>query len=582
MMRKILKEIISGGITGVAPGTLLNEVMKLMRERRYSCVPVLEDKKPVGIFTERRLVRLLAENGERFGDKPISEFMTAPVVTANQDLFIYEAFHLLDANRIRHLVIVDDSGSAVGVMTLSNLMDQIGEEFFVEFQPITRFMTMKVQTADPAEPLPEVLSRMAELDISCVVCARDNKPLGVITERDMVRLLEAEQDVGSMTVEQAMSAPALTIPPQTEIHEAARLMRKNAVRRLVVTDADGGIAGLATQTNIVRGLESKYVKVLKELLQDREHRLVTTSRERDELSLYLECIMDTSMDMGIVGSDTELNVIYCNEAASRLLDKPADETIGRKLTELSDHAGLTPESQDKILEMVRERGSYTYTYNLTRNDEEYYYQARISGVWDRGKNLVGYVFMVQDITERKKAEENIRYMAYHDILTGLPNRVAFDERLSLEMARAERNQLKLAIMVVDLDRFKEVNDNMGHFAGDLLLQEVSHRMQSCLRKSDTLARYGGDEFILVLPEIDGPEDARIIAEKLAEIMSIPVDLKGDRYTPTLSVGIAIYPRHAESRKKLIESADQAMYEAKQRGRDSGTSNYAFAGEEAAA
>lgn len=576
MMRKTLKSIVSGEIAGVSPSTPLNEVVKLMHEHRFSCVPVLENERPVGIFTERHMVRLLARGGAPLGAKPVSELMSSPVVTARYNVFIYEAFQLLETNNIRHLVVVDEYDRAVGVMTYSDLVEQISEEFFLEMQPITRIMTRDVHTASPAEPVADVLARMSEMSISCMVCAEDRVPLGVVTERDLVRLIEAGGDFSLKSMAEIMSKPALTVGPDIEIHEAARIMRAKGVRRLVVTDAGSRIIGLATQTNLVRGLESRYIKVLKEQIEDRENRLQTTSKERDELSLYLECIMDTSMDMGIVGANIDLDVIYCNEAACRLLDKPGNKAVGRKMAEVQEETGISDEAFARVLEKVRKNGSHSFTYGRTKNEEERYYQARVAGVWDGDKNLVGYVYMIQDITERKKAEENIRYMAYHDILTGLPNRVAFEERLSLELARAERNDLKLAVMVVDLDRFKQVNDTLGHFSGDLLLEEVARRMQSCLRKSDTLARYGGDEFILVLPEIDGSEGARVIAGKLADAMREPVDLKGEQHTATISMGIAIYPEHALNRKQLIDMADQAMYAAKEAGRDSGESNFRVA------
>ena len=169
--------------------------------------------------------------------------------------------------------------------------------------------------------------------------------------------------------------------------------------------------------------------------------------------------------------------------------------------------------------------------------------------------------------ERKRAEEIIRQLAYHDSLTGLPNRRLFNERLNLEMAHARRNQHKLTVMLLDLDNFKEVNDTLGHSIGDLLLQAVGERLRSLLRESDTVARMGGDEFMLILPEIAGGEDADKVAVKILEAFRKPFVFDGHETRITTSVGIALYPDDGEDGDTLMKNADIAMYRAKDRGRD---------------
>ncbi len=173
----------------------------------------------------------------------------------------------------------------------------------------------------------------------------------------------------------------------------------------------------------------------------------------------------------------------------------------------------------------------------------------------------------QEIAERKRAEETIRQMAYHDPLTGLPNRRLFHDRLELEMAHARRNGHKLGVMLLDLDHFKEVNDTLGHSMGDQLLQAVSERLRSLLRKSDTVSRLGGDEFILILPEIVRWEDAAGVATKILEALRDPVEFDGHEIRITTSVGIALYPDDGEDGDALMKSADIAMYRVKDQGRD---------------
>jgi diguanylate cyclase (GGDEF)-like protein/PAS domain S-box-containing protein len=172
-----------------------------------------------------------------------------------------------------------------------------------------------------------------------------------------------------------------------------------------------------------------------------------------------------------------------------------------------------------------------------------------------------------DVTDRKRAEEQIAHLAYHDALTGLPNRTLFQDRLSQALARTERRGRLLAVLFLDLDRFKLINDTLGHNAGDQLLQQVATRLQSCVRKDDTVARVAGDEFTILLSEISQPEAAGRIAQKLLETIAEPWFVEGRELYVTASVGIALYPADGRDGESLVKSADAAMYRAKDLGRN---------------
>jgi diguanylate cyclase (GGDEF)-like protein/PAS domain S-box-containing protein len=175
--------------------------------------------------------------------------------------------------------------------------------------------------------------------------------------------------------------------------------------------------------------------------------------------------------------------------------------------------------------------------------------------------------VARDITDRKRAEEVISYQAYHDILTDLPNRILFKDRLGLAVIQAKRKRTELAVMFIDLDRFKLVNDTLGHVKGDELLQQVALRLKECLRRGDTLARQGGDEFTIVLPELRDRDDARVIADKFLECLHQPFDLDGHEVHISASIGIAIYPGDGESIDELLRHADIAMYQVKALGKN---------------
>lgn len=167
--------------------------------------------------------------------------------------------------------------------------------------------------------------------------------------------------------------------------------------------------------------------------------------------------------------------------------------------------------------------------------------------------------------ERKQLLERLQQMALFDQLTGLPNRELFHDRIQLALARARREQSQLALLYLDLDKFKVVNDSYGHAAGDLLLEKVARRIEHCVRASDTVARFGGDEFVVLLENSGSEQDATRTAEKIRHALNQPFDLEGQSVTVLPSIGMAIYPRHGEDEKQLLRHADAAMYSAKKAG-----------------
>jgi diguanylate cyclase (GGDEF)-like protein/PAS domain S-box-containing protein len=287
-----------------------------------------------------------------------------------------------------------------------------------------------------------------------------------------------------------------------------------------------------------------------------------TERKRAEEMLRMQsAAMNASMD-GIGILNERLEITYSNDALAKLYGYSRTQLIiGKPLTELYD-AQEMERFQTQILPAVRQRGRWRGEATGKRRDGFFFPQEiSLTAIEDRG-----IICVVRDITERTYAEEQIKHLAYHDALTGLPNRLLLKDRLTVALSHAQRDRTRVAVLFLDLDRFKVINDSLGHNVGDQLLQAVAARIQSCVRESDTVARLGGDEFTLLLP-LTRSEDAAVVAQKLLESVRYPFHIEGREFYITTSIGISLYPEDGTDAATLIKNADTAMYQAKEQGRD---------------
>jgi diguanylate cyclase (GGDEF)-like protein/PAS domain S-box-containing protein len=259
--------------------------------------------------------------------------------------------------------------------------------------------------------------------------------------------------------------------------------------------------------------------------------------------------------------------VFVNSAAARLFGaKCPEELLGQRAIDFV-HA----DSQEVVLERerrIQEDGSAVplLEQKLVRLDGSPV-DVEVAAMPLLYHDRPAVQIVVRDITERKQAEAQIRELAYHDTLTGLPNRLLFSDRLAMALAQAQRQQRKVAVLFIDLDRFKVINDSLGHSVGDRLLQAVSARIQESIREGDTIARLGGDEFTLLLPGLMESVDAAKVAEKVLEVLRLPFDLETSELFVTASIGVSVYPHDGADVEELVKNADTAMYRAKEQGRD---------------
>jgi diguanylate cyclase (GGDEF)-like protein len=265
------------------------------------------------------------------------------------------------------------------------------------------------------------------------------------------------------------------------------------------------------------------------------------------------------VDLDENGTFSSLTVIDANPSCAAMFDGNLDKIIGSDSFAL--FGGTFRDFFSEMPEIFEHGGSISFEICLPGKD--YYYNVQ---TFSPDHGLIATLF--EDITESRKAEQQIQEMAYFDTLTKLPNRALFHDRINQAIALAKRDNTSLAVLFIDLDHFKNVNDTLGHSAGDLLLIEASHRLSNHIRTSDTLARLGGDEFVVVISRLGEQLNATYVAQKLIDSIQTPFHIKGNELHISASIGIALFPDDGSNAETLIKHADMAMYFSKESGRNS--------------
>ncbi len=294
---------------------------------------------------------------------------------------------------------------------------------------------------------------------------------------------------------------------------------------------------------------------------------VTESRKMEEERAQLAMIVESSHD-AIFSISMDNVITSWNRGAEKIFGYTAAEIIGSQIFTLipADRSDERSHIMQKILrdEQVR----HFETVRIRKDGSPIYVSITTSPLLDVDGKIIGNSVIARDVTERKRMEELIKHQAHHDTLTDLPNRQLFMDFLSLELAQTRRDESKLALLFLDLNGFKQVNDTLGHSCGDRLLQEVAQRLKACIRETDTVARLGGDEFTVLMPALGQTDDVGTVLRKILRVFETPFIIEGVAVDTTTSIGICMFPDDGESSDELMKKADIAMYDAKGSGRNS--------------
>jgi diguanylate cyclase (GGDEF)-like protein/PAS domain S-box-containing protein len=665
----------------------LERATEVMATARISSVLVSDLGIPVGIVTERDILRALEAQVPK--SAPVEKVMSAPLVGAPRDMALHDAYHFMSKKGVRHLLVTDEGDRAVGIVTESDFRFHLGLEFYRRLQDVRTVMSARMPVLPPTALVREAVSAMTARDANCTVVAIANKPVGMLTERDTVRIFRDDARCMDLPLAEIMSTPVETIPVGTHLHDAMERMQSERIRHLVVVDEAGKVAGILSEHDVVRQLETEYLdfalrdnrRTRKQLQESemRRHAVFNQARQfmglldldgtlRDANRSALELIGDPdpeevigkrfwdtpwwshdpalqerlrrafadvacgrssrfeathpaadgtlhyidfqlhpildqtgklalamaegtdvterhrieeqrrlalrvfqSSHDAIMITDPRGIILDVNQAFTDLTGYARDEAVGRGASMLNSGHHDKEFFRQMFETLGREDHWLGELWNRTKSGEISVVLMTISAVRDNAGELTQYVGVFTDITQRKESERRLEHLAHHDALTNLPNRILFHDRLQQAVRNAERDQQPLALLFVDLDRFKEINDSLGHVAGDRLLVEAATRITASLRHSDTVARLGGDEFTVILQGIGDRSTAEAVAAGIIEALAAPYELLGRQVKVSASIGIAVYPEDADSPDHLVNAADQAMYDAKALGR----SRYSF-------
>ncbi len=812
MTERSLAQLMTWNIVTIDRDASIARATEVMEMAHISSVLVTEFTKPVGIVTERDILRAL--EAAIPSEQVVSRIMGKPLVTAMKDMAVHDAYHLMAENGVRHLLVTDETSQPVGIVSESDFRFHLGLEFYRRMQDVRSVMSARMPVLPPTALVREAVTSMTAREANCAVVAVDGIPVGMVTERDAVRFYRDGESSLQLPLSEVMSKPVATIPAGTPLHDAMERMQSQRIRHLVVVGERGEVAGILSEHDVVRQLETEYLdfalrdgRRTRQQLQDSEmRRRAVFNQAREYMSILdldgtlrdfnhsamaligdcwpddliekpfwntpwwthdtelqsrlrqafadlaagrssrfetthpaadgtlrhvdfqLHPILDESgklalalaegsditdrkhaeselrkfqwaveqSPVSIIITDADARITYANPKFTEITGYSREEVLGRNprilksgvtpaaiyeqlwatlaegkmwtgelcnrrkngelfwefarilpilddngvvshylavkedITERhrieeqrrlalrvfqSSHDGilitdpqgvildvnlafceLTGYSREdaigqtsrllnsghhdenffqKLFETVDKQGYWLgEMWNRTKAGAVYVVLMTVSAVRDTEGQLTHYVGVFTDITQRKESEQRLEHLAQHDALTDLPNRSLLRDRLEQAIKKNHRDKQSLALLFIDLDRFKEVNDTLGHVFGDQLLVEAARRITTCVRNSDTVARLGGDEFIAVLQGVESREAVARLAEDVIDAFAAPFVLGQGTANVSASVGIAMCPDDAEDADELTHAADQAMYDAKAKGRNC----YAFFGD----
>lgn len=389
------------------------------------------------------------------------------------------------------------------------------------------------------------------------------------------------EEVLKQTPLDAITPSSLELAKSTlsEVMELETLEHKDGIYRtlqLEIKRKDGSTVWTETKFSFMRDKQKQPAGILGVMRDITERKQAESQmaamyeairQGEEKYRNILENIQESYFEVDLKG-----NFTFFNDSMCRIVGYSKEELLGMNHKKLTNQE--TAKEVFQAFHKVYTTGAPSKAFDwqiIRKNGDKRYVEASVTLRKDSSGKPIGFKGMVRDITERKRTEQQINYMATHDTLTGLPNRLMFSQLLNHAIRSAQRHKRQLAVLFIDLDRFKSINDSLGHDAGDRMLREMARRFKRTLRAEDVVGRLGGDEFIILIEEVDDLSQISNVAHKILASTIQPLSLQGEDCRVTASIGISIYPGNGTDEQTLIKNADMAMYFAKEEGRN----NYQF-------
>lgn len=687
-----LRSIISRKVVTIKSGTSIGQALEMMANKSVSSLVIVDEAiHPIGIFTEHDALSCIAAKHPK--ETRLFNVMSHGVITVTLDEDIHDAYAVMSARGFRHIVVVDNQGTLVGIASQGDFLRHIGLEKFVKFKVTKEVMNKSLLMIEMFDTLEEAAQQMNERGVDYAIVMEKSFPKGLINEHD-ITLWMAKSGDAQTVVKKLYHTDYPTIYESTPLQEAAAMMEQHGVHQLIVIDEEEKLVGLLGRDEVLQAIHGGYFEYLIKLVDEKSaamSQLALRQKVFEDQAIFLRTLINTIPDL-IWIKDLEGKYLACNPMFERLCGVKESEIIGKDdfnfvdseraeffrdndrkaieaggsrtneeflifadgsyegifdtiKTPMSDTNGnivgvlgiardITARKEkeqeiqkvqelsqvgswewdilkneftasdecyrifsipigmkvsfEEVLEHIhpddRERHrdqvmkllageSYELAYRVLNSEGKIkWIEATANVFYDKNNQPYKIIGLAQDITERKLHEQKLEKLANNDVLTGLANRPFLLSHLQNVIDKALRDNRMIALLLFDLDRFKDVNDSFGHQAGDELLICVAQRFRERMREGDLIGRLGGDEFAVVLDNLTRIEDAGRIAKEMIAALSVEYDLGGGISVHVgASTGIVISPNHGIDAQELLQFADAALYRSKDEGR--GTYRY---------
>ncbi len=561
-----IKDITQTSLLTCSPNETMHNAAVKMAARNCSAILIVVDDEIIGIWTERDVLKFDFSAPDA-RSTPVSEGMSSPVICVNENVSLEEVSLKFKKEGVRHYVVIDDHGKQQGIISQTDVIKKHNFEFFLVLKTAGSVLKPSPPTIQSTQSMAQASKLMQSSHSDAISVEFPDESVGILTERDVVKALASL--ITNPLVADYASKNLVTVNEHESLYHAKKIMLKNSFRHLGVTDNKNNLIGIINLTDILAGFRSTYVEELKESLAHRDALL------KDSLkSLCLaKKIIDNTQE-GVITTDKYVVIQTCNAGFTRITGYTEEDVIGKT------PAILSSGRHDKkfyyaMWEKINKQGFWQgEIWNRRKNGEVYPELLTITEIRDDETNEISnYAAIFSDISQLKNDAEEIKRLAFYDPLTELPNRRLLNDRLTQELAIARRSTKNGALLFIDLDHFKNINETLGHSAGDRVLVEAAYRLRLCIRGCDTVARISSDEFVVILTELSEQmalacNEARHIAEKLQQTICQIYSIANHKLYISSSIGIAMFSEnYGGMPDDLLKQASTAMYRAKEGGRN---------------